>query len=162
MTVIANSKISPCLWFEGNAEAAARFYTSLFPNSSIDRIQLSPTDTPGNKEGDALLVLFTLADCSFQALNGPKHDTFNDAVSLSVSCEDQTEVDRYWDALTANGGKPVACGWLKDKFGLSWQIIPRRLPVLLADPDAARAKRVMEAMMKMVKIDVAVLEAAAA
>ena len=101
MTVIANSKISPCLWFEGNAEAAARFYTSLFPNSSIDRIQLSPTDTPGNKEGDALLVLFTLADCSFQALNGPKHDTFNDAVSLSVSCEDQTEVDRYWDALTA-------------------------------------------------------------
>jgi predicted 3-demethylubiquinone-9 3-methyltransferase (glyoxalase superfamily) len=161
MAVIANSKISPCLWFECNAEAAARFYTSLFPNSSIDRIQLSPTDTPGN-EGDALLVLFTLADCSFQALNGPKHDTFNDGVSLSVSCEDQTEVDRYWDALTANGGKPVACGWLKGKFGFSRQIIPRCLPMLLADPDAARAKRVMEAMMKMVKIDVAVLEAAAA
>jgi predicted 3-demethylubiquinone-9 3-methyltransferase (glyoxalase superfamily) len=162
MTVIATSKISPCLWFEGNAEEAVRFYTSVFPSSSIDRIQHAPTDTPGNKKGDVLLVFFTLAGCSFQALNGPTHDMFNDAVSLSVTCEDQAEVDRYWEALTANGGKPIVCGWLKDKFGLSWQIVPRRLTELLADPDPAKAERAMQAMFKMVKIDVAALEAAAA
>lgn len=159
--MLIKQKIAPCLWFEGTAEEAARFYTSVFPDSSVDRVQLASTDTPGNKEGDVLLVLFTLAGCRFQALNGPPHDTFNDAVSLSVDCADQTEVDRYWAALIADGGKPVACGWLKDKYGLSWQIIPRRLPELLADPDPAKAKRVMEAMMKMVKIDVAALEAAA-
>lgn len=162
MTIIATSKIAPCLWFEGNAEQAATFYASVFPNSSIDRVQLAPTDTPGNKKGDVLLVLFTLAGCSFQALNGPKHDTFNDAVSLSVACADQAEVDRYWQALTADGGKPVACGWLKDKFGLSWQIVPRRMIELMADPDPARAQRAMAAMMAMTKLDVAALEAAAA
>ena len=96
------------------------------------------------------------------ALNGGPHEKFNDAISLSVDCEDQAEVDRFWDALTAHGGKPVQCGWLKDKYGLSWQIVPRRLPELLSDPDAAKAKRVMQAMMQMIKLDVAKLEAAAA
>lgn len=162
MATLSARKITPCLWFEGNAEEAARFYASVFPNSSIDRIQLAPADTPGNRQGGVLLVLFTLAGCRFQALNGPPHEAFNDALSLSVDCESQDEVDRYWAALTADGGKPVVCGWLKDKYGLSWQIVPRRLTELLADPDPARAKRAMEAMFKMVKIDVAALEAAAA
>ncbi|HYI88469.1 MAG TPA: VOC family protein, partial [Beijerinckiaceae bacterium] len=116
----------------------------------------------GPKAGSVLVVQFKLAGQDYQALNGGPHDKFNDALSLSVSCKDQTEVDRYWSALTGSGGKPVQCGWLKDKYGLSWQIVPKRLPELLADPDPEKAKRAMEAMMKMVKIDVAALEAAAA
>ena len=154
--------ITPCLWFEDQALEAAEFYTSVFPDSSIVTVQRAPADTPGPKAGSVLVVQFKLAGQDYQALNGGPHDKFNDAISLSVSCNDQTEVDRYWSALTAGGGKPVQCGWLKDKYGLSWQIVPKRLPELLADPDPGKAKRVMEAMMKMVKIDVAVLEAAAA
>lgn len=154
-------KITPCLWFEGNAEEAVRFYLSVFPNSSIEQETRSPSDYPGGKAGNVLLVSFTLAGQSYLALNGGRHDSFNDAISLSVDCADQAEVDRYWEALTANGGKPVACGWLKDKYGLSWQIIPRRLPELLTSSDPATANRVMAAMMEMVKIDVAALEAAA-
>ena len=152
-------KITPCLWFEANALEAAQFYTSVFPSSAINHVQRSPADTPGGKEGTVLIVLFSLAGQSYQALNGGPHDKFNDAISLSVLCEDQKEVDRYWDALTANGGKPVQCGWLKDKFGVSWQIVPKRLPELLSDP--AKGKRVMEALMKMIKLDVAALERAA-
>jgi len=152
-------KITPCLWFDGNALEAAQFYTSVFPNSAINHVQRSPVDTPSGKEGTVLIVLFSLAGRSYQALNGGAHDKFNDAISLSVLCEDQKEVDRYWDALTANGGKPVQCGWLKDKFGLSWQIVPKRLIELISDP--AKGKRVMEAMMKMVKLDIARLERAA-
>ena len=158
----ARQKIAPCLWFEGNAEEAVRFYTSVFPGSSVQKVHRAKADTPGNKEGDVLLIEFTLAGQSYQALNGPPHDKFNDAISLSVDCADQAEVDRYWAALTAGGGKPVQCGWLKDRFGLSWQIVPRRLIELLSDPDPATGKRVMEAMLKMVKLDVAALEAAAA
>lgn len=160
MTV--RQKITPCLWFENNAEEAARFYTSIFPDSSIQNVHRAKSDTPGNKEGDVLLVEFTLAGQRYQALNGGPHEKFNDAISLSVDCADQAEVDRYWEALTADGGKPVQCGWLKDKYGLSWQIVPRRLTELLSDPDPAKAKRVMQAMMKMVKLDVPALEAAAA
>ncbi|HEY7386593.1 MAG TPA: VOC family protein [Beijerinckiaceae bacterium] len=155
-------KITPCLWFEGNAEEAVRFYMSVFPGSSVQKTHRALTDTPGNKEGDVLFIEFTLAGQSYQALNGGPHDKFNDAISLSVDCADQAEVDRYWAALTGDGGKPVACGWLKDRFGVSWQIVPRRMLELLADPDPARGKRAMEAMMKMVKLDVAALEAAAA
>ena len=155
-------KITPCLWFEGDAEEAVRFYTSVFANSSIQEIHRSKADTPGSKEGSVLIITFMLAGQSYLALNGGPHDKFNDAISLSVDCEDQAEVDRLWDLLTADGGKPVQCGWLKDKFGLSWQIVPRRLPELLSDPDAAKGKRVMQAMMQMVKIDIAKLEAAAA
>ena len=151
-------KITPCLWFEGNALDAAQFYTSVFPNSAIRHVQKNPSDNPGGKEGTVLIVLFTLAGQSYQALNGGPHDKFNDAISLSVSCEDQAEVDRYWDALTADGGKPVQCGWLKDKFGVSWQIVPKRLTELLSDP--AHGKRVMEVVMKMVKPDIAALERA--
>ncbi len=161
MATLSAAKITPCLWFAGNAAEAARFYTAIFPASSIDKVQTAPGDTPGNKEGEVLIVLFTLAGCRFQALNGPPADTFNNAVSFSVDCADQAEVDHYWDALLADGGQPIACGWLKDRFGLSWQIVPRRLPELIADPDPARAKRALDAMMEMVKIDIAAIEAAA-
>lgn len=155
-------KITPCLWFESEAVEAAEFYTSAFPDSSIVSVQRTPADTPGPKAGSVIMVQFRLGGQDYQALNGGPHHKFNDAVSLSVSCEDQDEVDRLWSALTADGGKPVQCGWLKDKYGLSWQIVPKRLPELLANPDPEKGKRVMQAMLKMIKIDVAGLEAAAA
>ena len=128
---------------------------------NVDNVHHARSDTPGNKEGDVLLVEFTLAGHRYQALNGGPHDKFNDAMSLSVRCEDQAEVDRLWTALTADGGKPVQCGWLKDKYGLSWQIVPKQLPELLSSSDPARAKRVMQAMLQMVRIDIAKLQAAA-
>lgn len=153
-------KVEICLWFDGNGEEAARFYVSLLPDSRIDAVTRAPADYPAGKEGDVLTVRFTLAGRSFMALNGGPGFPFTQAASLSVDCEDQAEVDRLWDAIVAGGGQPVACSWIKDRFGLSWQIVPRRLPELLADPDPARAKRAMEAMMTMVKIDVAALEKA--
>lgn len=153
-------KISPCLWFDGVAEEAAQFYTTIFPNSHVDHIERTPIDTPGAKQGAVILVEFTIAGLSYQALNGGPHDQFNDAISLSVSCEDQAEVDRFWEALLAGGGRPVQCGWLKDKFGVSWQIVPEALPRMMKDEDPAKAKRVMEAMMRMVKLDVEALQRA--
>lgn len=155
-------KIRACLWCVGTAEEAAEFYTSVFANSSIDRVQRSPTDTPGNKAGSVLLVEITLDGERFMLLNGGAHDPHNDAISLIIDCKNQAEVDRYWAALTADGGKPVMCGWLKDKYGVSWQVIPRRLMELVCDTDTAKAKRAMEAMMQMVKIDVDAIERAAA
>lgn len=152
--------IVPCLWFDGRALEAAEFYVSLLPDSQIDRILRSSIDTPGAKKGDPLLIEFTLAGKQHQALNGGPHEPFNNAISLSVLCGDQTEVDRLWDALTADGGKPIQCGWLKDKFGVAWQIVPEALPRMLHDEDPVKAKRVMEAMIQMVKIDVARLQAA--
>jgi predicted 3-demethylubiquinone-9 3-methyltransferase (glyoxalase superfamily) len=152
--------ITPCLWFESEALEAAEFYTSVFPNSSIVAIQRAPADTPGPKAGAVLMVRFKLAGQSYQALNGGPHDKFNDAISLSVSCEDQKEVDRLWSALTAGGGKPVQCGWLKDKYGLSWQIAPVPLLRMISDKDSAKATRAMQAMMTMKKIDIAAIEKA--
>jgi predicted 3-demethylubiquinone-9 3-methyltransferase (glyoxalase superfamily) len=152
--------IVPCLWFDGRALEAAEFYVSLFPDSHIDQILRSPIDTPGAKKGEPLLIEFTLAGKQHQALNGGPHEQFNNAISLSLLCKDQAEVDRLWDALTADGGKPIQCSWLKDKFGVAWQIVPEALPRLLHDQDAVKAKRVMEAMIQMVKIDVAKLQAA--
>jgi len=154
------SKISPCLWFEGNGEEAARFYTSIFPDSRIDHVQRSDVDYPGGKAGNVLIVGFTLAGLSYQALNGGPHEKFNDAISLSVSCKNQTEVDRVWDALIAGGGKPVQCGWLKDKFAVSWQIVPDEFVVMMRDKDAKKSRRAMEAMMQMVKLDVSKLKKA--
>ena len=153
-------KISPCLWFDGRAEEAARFYTSIFPDSRIDHTERSSVDYPGGKTGDVILVEFTLSGLSYQALNGGPHDQFNDAISLSVTCRDQAEVDRLWDALTADGGKPVQCGWLKGKFGVSWQIVPAEFVTMMRDKDRGKSKRVMEAMMKMVKLDIAQLRRA--
>jgi predicted 3-demethylubiquinone-9 3-methyltransferase (glyoxalase superfamily) len=152
--------IVPCLWFDGRALEAAEFYVSIFPNSHIDRILRSSVDTPGARKGDPLLIEFTLAGKQHQILNGGPKEPFNNSISLSILCEDQAEVDRLWDALTADGGKPIQCSWLKDKFGVAWQVVPEALPRLLHDKDAVKAKRVMEAMMQMVKIDAAKLEAA--
>ncbi|HEX8527564.1 VOC family protein [Allosphingosinicella sp.] len=153
-------KITPCLWFDGNAEEAANFYVSLLPDSRIDRVLRSPADYPSGSAGDVLTVEFTLAGRSFMGLNGGPEFKFTEAVSFSIDCENQEEVDRLWDALIADGGQPVQCSWLRDRFGLSWQIVPRRLTELMHDPDPARAKRAMESMMTMVKIDVAELERA--
>jgi predicted 3-demethylubiquinone-9 3-methyltransferase (glyoxalase superfamily) len=155
-------KIAPCLWFEHQALEAAEFYTRVFPNSKVRNVHHAAIDTPSGKEGAVLFVEFTIAGQEYQALNGGAHDRFNDAISLSVSCDDQAEVDRLWSALTADGGKSVQCGWLKDKYGVSWQIVPKRMMELLFDQDLGRRKRAMQAMMEMVKIDIAKLEKAAA
>ncbi|GHC70345.1 VOC family protein [Limoniibacter endophyticus] len=153
------SKISPCLWFDNNAMEAAEFYVDVFRRCGQ---QASIGDTLRTGPDDKLLVVdFTLAGTSYIGLNGGPHFKFNEAVSLSISCEDQQEVDAFWSALL-EGGKPSQCGWLTDRFGLSWQVVPRRLMELHHDPDPARRARVMDAMMKMVKLDIAVLEAAAA
>ena len=153
-------KISTCLWFDGNAEEAARFYTSLFPNSTIESIDTSPADTPSGPEGSVLTVNFTLGGRSFIALNGGPEFPFTEAISLSIDCDDQAEVDRLWDALLADGGEPSVCGWLKDRFGLSWQVVPRQMNEMFKSSDRAAARRAMEAMLKMVKIDVAEIERA--
>jgi predicted 3-demethylubiquinone-9 3-methyltransferase (glyoxalase superfamily) len=149
-------KTMPCLWFKTEAEEAARYYTGIFPNSKIDRISYFPSDGPGGKEGNVLLVEFTLAGQPYQTLNGSPHE-FNDAISLSVQCEDQAEIDHYWNALTADGGKPVQCGWLKDKYGVSWQIVPKEALAMLVDEDPEKARRVIEAVEQMIKLDIAKL-----
>src|SRR4051812_18415186 len=153
-------KVTPFLSFDGQAEEAARFYVSLLPDSRIDRIVPSPMETPGGPAGTVLIVEFTLAGEPYIALNTPGF-TFTEAVSFMIACEDQAETDRLWEALTADGGEAIACGWLKDRWGLFWQITPTRLLELIQDPDSARARRAMEAMTKMVKIDIAAVERAA-
>ncbi len=154
-------KISPFLSFDGHAEEAARFYVSLFPDSRIDRLTRAPLDYPGGPAGSVLIVEFTLAGRSFVALNTSGF-TFTEAVSLQINTEDQAETDRLWNALTAEGGAEIACGWLKDRWGVFWQVTPTRLMEMIKGPDPARARRAMEAMMTMVKIDIAALERAVA
>ncbi|WP_460449978.1 VOC family protein [Alsobacter sp. SYSU BS001988] len=156
------SKIAPCLWFADDAEEAVRTYVSLLPDSRIERIQRNAVDSPAGKAGSVLVIEFTLAGVRFLALNGGKRVDYGHAVSFQIACEDQAEVDRLWDALLADGGAPHQCGWLNDRWGVPWQVTPRALPRLLADPDRERAGRVMQAMMGMVKLDVAALERAAA
>lgn len=153
-------KISTFLWFDGQAEAAVNLYVSLLPDSRIDRIFRSPRDYPAGEEGQVLMIAFTLAGRSYQAMNGGPGHPFTDAISLSVATADQAETDRLWAALTADGGKPVACGWLTDRFGLAWQITPTRLIEMIGADDREAAKRAMSAMMDMVKIDIAALERA--
>jgi predicted 3-demethylubiquinone-9 3-methyltransferase (glyoxalase superfamily) len=155
------TKWFPCLWFDGNAEEAASFYVTLLPDSRVDQVWRSPAETPSGPAGMVLTVDFTLAGQRVQGLNGGPEFKFNEATSFVIDCDDQAEVDRLWEALTASGGEPGPCGWLKDRFGLSWQIVPRRLEQLLNDPDTERASRAMEAMLKMGKIEVAELERAA-
>ena len=155
------SKITPCLWFDKSAEEAANFYITLFPDSRIDHVQRSPADNPSMKAGGVLVVEFTLAGQQYMGLNGGPQFTFSEAVSFQVRTEDQAETDRLWDALIANGGQESECGWLKDRWGLSWQITPKRLMELIADPDPGRSRRAMESMMTMRRIDIATLEAAA-
>jgi predicted 3-demethylubiquinone-9 3-methyltransferase (glyoxalase superfamily) len=153
------SKITPCLWFDGNAEEAANFYASLLPDSRVDAVVRAPSDYPSGSAGNVLVVEFTLAGEKFTGLNGGPYFTFNEAVSFQIDCDDQAEVDRLTEALSA---VPEAeqCGWVKDRFGLSWQIVPRVLKEMLADPDRAKAKRAMDAMMEMKRLDIAALEEA--
>jgi predicted 3-demethylubiquinone-9 3-methyltransferase (glyoxalase superfamily) len=153
-------KIVPCLWFDGEAEAAANFYVTLFPDSRVDAVHRSPADYPSGSKGDVLTVQFTLAGRSYLGLNGGPIFHFTEALSLQIDCDDQAEVDRIWDAIIDGGGEASQCGWIKDRWGLSWQVTPRRLPQMLSAPDRAAAKRAMEAMMTMGKIDVAALERA--
>jgi predicted 3-demethylubiquinone-9 3-methyltransferase (glyoxalase superfamily) len=154
------SKITPCLWFDGNAEEAANFYVSLLPGSRVDRISRSPADNPSTPAGAVLAVDFTLAGQRFTGLNGGPQFPFTEAISFVIDCEGQPEVDRLWAALTESGGTPGQCGWLRDRYGVSWQIIPRQLGEILGDPDTERAGRAMEAMLNMSKIDVAALRRA--
>lgn len=155
-----SDKIAPCLWFDGQAEEAAKLYVSLLPDSRIDAVHRAPADFPSGKKGDVLTVEFTLAGRQYTALNGGPHFKFNEAVSFQIYCDDQAEVDRLTAALSA---VPEAeqCGWVKDGFGLSWQIVPRRLLELLADRDPGKAERAMQAMMSMKRIDIAAVERAA-
>ena len=154
-------KITPCLWYDGDAEAAANFYVTLLPDSRVDRVSRAPTDYPSGKAGDVLTVDFTLAGRPYFGLNGGPNTEFNMSVSFMISTDDQAETDRLHAAILDNGGIEHACGWVADRWGLRWQITPRRLTELMADPDRAKAKRVMEAMMTMRKIDISALERAA-
>ena len=156
-------KITTCLWFEnGDAEEAAKFYTSLLRDSHVDHILKSPADWPDGKAGEVLTVDFTLAGTPYVGLNGGPGHPFNDAVSFQIHCADQAEVDRLWAAILENGGEEIFCGWIKDRWGLRWQITPVRLLELMQDPNPDRARRAMLAMMEMDKIDIAALEEAVA
>lgn len=151
-------KIQPCLWFNKNAEEAASFYAATFPESRIDSIDRAPGDYPNGKAGDVLVITMTILGMPFMLLNAGPEFSFNEAVSFQVATEDQEETDRYWDAIVSNGGAESVCGWCKDRFGLSWQITPKRLTQLMAD--SATAKAAFDAMMTMRKIDIAALDAA--
>jgi predicted 3-demethylubiquinone-9 3-methyltransferase (glyoxalase superfamily) len=153
-------EITPCLWFDTEGEEAAKFYTSVFPNSRITDVARYGSAGP-RPEGTVMTVSFELDGLKFVALNGGPEFTFNEAVSFQVLCESQEEVDTYWSTLS-KGGEEGPCGWLRDRFGLSWQIVPTRLPELLEDPDREKSQRVMAAMLEMRKIDVEALERAAA
>jgi predicted 3-demethylubiquinone-9 3-methyltransferase (glyoxalase superfamily) len=146
--------ITPFLWFDKDAEEAAKFYTSLFPNSRSDNVYRSAADNPSTPKGAVLTVDFTLDGRRFTALNGGPQFPFTEAVSFAIDVADQTEVDHYWNALIANGGEPGQCGWLKDRFGLSWQVVPRQLNEYLNGTDREGAARAMEAMLKMGKLEV--------
>ncbi len=148
------SKVSPCLWFNSEAEEAANFYVSLLPGSRIEEVQENIIDGPAGKAGTVLFVNFTLAGQRFMALNGGMKMEYSHAVSFSIDCADQAEVDRLWDALLANGGRAEQCGWLRDRFGVPWQIVPKALWGYVYGPDQAAAARAMRAMFGMVKLDV--------
>jgi 2-polyprenyl-6-hydroxyphenyl methylase/3-demethylubiquinone-9 3-methyltransferase len=157
---VKNVKNRICLWYDGDAEAAAKFYAETFPDSSVDAVYKAPADYPAGKEGDVITVEFTVAGIPCLGLNGGPEFKHNEAFSFVISTETQEETDRYWNAIVNNGGQESACGWCKDKWGVSWQITPRVLTEGYTDSDPAVAKRVFEAMMPMKKIDIATIEAA--
>jgi len=149
-----------CIWYDGTAEQAARFYAETFPDSQVTAVHRAPGDYPGGKKGDALTVEFTVLGIPCLGLNGGAAFRHTEAFSFQVATDDQAETDRYWNAIVGNGGQESACGWCKDKWGLSWQITPRVLSEAVADPDPAAAQRAFQAMMAMRKIDVAAIQAA--
>jgi predicted 3-demethylubiquinone-9 3-methyltransferase (glyoxalase superfamily) len=160
---VAKHKITPCLWFDTQAEDAAKFYCSIFRNSKITDVSRFPEagqDVHGKPAGSVMVAAFELDGQPFTALNGGPQFKFDEAVSFQVPCESQAEIDHYWSALTKDGGQEGPCGWLKDKFGVSWQVFPSALPKMLTDPDRAKAARVMNAFMKMRKFDLAAIERA--
>ena len=153
-------KIVPFLWYSNQAEEAAAFYAATFPDSKVIRVTTMQSESAAGPPGTVKVVEFTLFGQSFIAMSAGPHDLFNHAISFFVNCKDQAEIDRYWAALLKGGGKPEQCGWLKDKYGVSWQIAPEAIIRMEADPDRARAKRVTDAMLKMIKLDIATLQAA--
>jgi len=155
-------KITPFLWYSKEAEDAARLYTSIFPDSHLVRVSTLPSESPSGPPGSVKIVEFDLFGQRFTAISAGPLDAFNHAVSFIVHCDDQVEIDRYWNAFLESGGKAEACGWLKDCYGLFWQIVPAELGQLMTDADPARARRASDALMKMVKIDIAALRRAAA
>jgi predicted 3-demethylubiquinone-9 3-methyltransferase (glyoxalase superfamily) len=157
---MARTKIFPFLWYAKEAEEAARFYASVFPDSRVDRVIALQSESPSGPPGAVKVVDFTLFGQRLQAMSAGPHHEFNDAISLVVLCDDQTELDRYWDALLEGGGKAQACGWLIDRFGVRWQIVPAALEEMMRDQDPVRSKRVTDAMLTMVKLDIATLEKA--
>ncbi|EHN12330.1 3-demethylubiquinone-9 3-methyltransferase [Patulibacter medicamentivorans] len=160
MTATTSAKIYPHLWYAEEAEEAARFYASIFADSRVDRVAPLLSESPSGPPGSVKVVDFTLLGQRFQAITAGPHHEFNDAISLVVSCSDQEELDRYWDALLQGGGEPQACGWLIDRFGVRWQIVPAALDEMMRDASPERSKRVSDAVLKMVKLDIATLEAA--
>jgi predicted 3-demethylubiquinone-9 3-methyltransferase (glyoxalase superfamily) len=157
---MANAKIAPCLWFNGQAEDAANFYAATFPDSRVKAVHRAPGDYPAGKAGDVLTVEFTVLGMEFVGLNGGPEFRFDEAISFQVCTDDQEETDRYWNAIVGDGGEASVCGWCKDRFGLSWQITPRVLLEATTSTDKAAAKRAFDAMMTMRKIDIARIEAA--
>ena len=160
MPTTKRPKIFTHLWYAQEAEEAAHYYSGIFPDSRVERVIALQSETPGGPPGSVKIVDFVLLGERFQAISAGPHHEFNDAISLVVLCDDQRELDRYWDALLAGGGHPQACGWLTDRYGLRWQIVPTQLDDWMADRDPARSKRVCDAVMQMVKLDFAALEAA--
>jgi predicted 3-demethylubiquinone-9 3-methyltransferase (glyoxalase superfamily) len=158
MSKLSVQKIVPHLWYAKGAEEAARFYSTVFPESHVDRVVSLPADSPSGPAGSVDVVEFTLLGQAFMAISAGPHDSFNDAVSFLVNCTSQAEIDRYWNALRDNGGKPQACGWIIDKYGVRWQIVPTVLGEMMADPDKSKSKRAAEEMLKQVKLDIAKLE----
>jgi len=153
-------KITPFLWYSNQAEEAAAFYASIFPDSRVNRVVALRSESPSGPAGSVKIVEFTLFGQNFTAMSAGPLDPFNHAVSFVVNCDTQGEIDRYWNALLANGGSAEQCGWLKDRFGLSWQIVPTVLAAMMGDADRGRAQRAADAMLKMVKLDIASLKAA--
>lgn len=153
----AHSKIFPHLWYSKEAEEAARFYASIFPDSRVDSVTPLMTESPSGPPGTVKVVDFTLFGQRFQAISAGPHHDFNDAISMVVLCDDQSEIDRYWNALLEGGGREQACGWLIDRFGLRWQIVPTVLDEMMRDSDPARSKKVTDVLLKMVKIDIETL-----